>query len=146
MAGTSPAHCGKIVQRVLVDAGAIVALLNRRDRWHARSAAFFDGFAGVAFTTWSVLAETWHLLPEHRRAAMLKWLEDGGTRVMHVPETELRSLRTLIARYGDRPMDLADATLIWLAEQESVFDIVTVDTGFDIYRTLSGARFANHLS
>lgn len=44
------------------------------------------------------------MLPEHRRAAMLQWLEGGGTRVVHVPETELRSLRTLIVRYGDRPM------------------------------------------
>ena len=134
------------MQRVLVDAGPIVALLNRRDRWHARSVAFFDGFAGVAVTTWTVLAETWHLLPEHTRSHLLRWLEDGGARVMHVPEAELRTLRKLIARYRDRPMDLADATLVWLAEQERVFDIVTVDLGFDIYRTASGARFTNHLA
>lgn len=134
------------MQRVLVDTGPIIALLNRRDRWHQRSVAFFDGFSGIALTTWTVLAECWHLLPEHRRDSLLRWLEDGGVRIAHVPETELRRLHALIARYRDRPMDLADATLVWLAERERVLDIVTVDRGFDVYRTTSGARFANHLA
>jgi predicted nucleic acid-binding protein len=133
------------VQRILVDAGPIVALLNRRDHWHARSAAFFDGFSGVALTTWTVLAEAWHLLPGHKRAPLLRWLEDGGVRIEHVPETELPRVRKLVTRYRDRPMDLADATLVWLAEREDLLDIVTVDRGFAAYRTASGARFTNHL-
>lgn len=133
------------MQRVLVDAGPIVALLNRRDRWHEHSVAFFDGFSGIAMTTWAVLAESWHLLPDHKRDLLLRWLEEGGVRIAHVPQTELRRLHALIGRYRDRPMDLADATLVWLAECEKVLDIVTVDRGFDTYRTAAGARFTNHL-
>jgi predicted nucleic acid-binding protein len=49
-------------------------------------------------------------------------------------------------RYRDRPMALADATLVWLAgRHERLTDIVTSDGGFEIYRTAAGARLVNHL-
>jgi hypothetical protein len=134
------------VQRVIVDTGPIVALHNRRERWHARVLRFFDEFAGVAFTTWPVITESWHLLPAHRRDRLLSWLELGGVRISHVPEEELAGVRALIGRYRDRPMALADATLVWLAERERLTDIITLDSGFESYRTTSGARFTNHLA
>lgn len=134
------------VQRVLVDTGPLVALLNKRDRWHGRSAQFFDAFSGIALTTWAVVTETSHLLPAHRRDTLLGWLEAGGIRIAHVPEVELRALRVLITRFRDTPMDLADATLVWLAEREHLLDIITVDRGFDAYRTAAGGRFTNHLA
>lgn len=133
------------MQRVIVDTGPIVALHNRRDKWHQRALAFFDGFSGVAYTTWAVVTEAWHLLPAHRRRGLLLWLEAGGVRIMHVPENRLRDINALIERYADTPMDVADATLIWLAERERLTDIASIEGGFDIYRTASGARFANHL-
>lgn len=133
------------MQRGVVDTGPIVALQNRRDRWHAGSLAFFDGFSGVAHTTWAVITEAWHLLPDHRRGSLLPWLQAGGVRVAHVPENRLREIDTLLKRYVDRPMDVADATLIWLAEQERLADIVSIEGGFESYRTASGERFVNHL-
>lgn len=133
------------MQRVIVDTGPIVALQNRRERWHARAMRFFDGFTGVAFTTWAVVTESWHLLPAHRRDRLLPWLELGGARIVHVPEEEIARVHLLMERYRDRPMALADATLVWLAERERLTDIVTLDGGFEIYRTAAGARFVNHL-
>lgn len=133
------------MNRVIVDTGPIVALHNRRDRWHARAMRFFNEFAGVAFTTWAVLTESWHLLPAHRRDRLLPWLERGGVRIAHPAEEDLSRLSVLMERYRDRPMALADATLIWLAERERLTDIVTIDSGFETYRTASGARFRNHL-
>lgn len=134
------------MQRVIVDTGPIVALHNRRERWHARVLRFFDEFAGVAYTTWPVITESWHLLPAHRRDRLLSWLELGGVRISHVPEEDLAGVRALIGRYRDRPMALADATLVWLAERERLTDIITLDSGFESYRTTSGKRFTNHLA
>lgn len=134
------------MQRVIVDTGPIVALLNRRDRAHGKAMAFFNDFSGVAFTTWAVLTESWHLLPAHHRDRLLTWLVQGGVRIAHVAEEDLKRVRQLIARYRDRPMALADATLVWLADRERLTDIVTLDSGFEIYRMASGARFTNHLA
>ena len=40
----------------------------------------------------------------------------------------------LMERYSDRPMDLADATLVALAEDRSLKRIFTLDNDFHIYR------------
>jgi predicted nucleic acid-binding protein len=50
-------------------------------------------------------------------------------------------VRELMLKYADRPMDLADASMIWAAEQTGVRRILTTDrTDFEIYRTKSGQR------
>jgi uncharacterized protein len=52
--------------------------------------------------------------------------------------TNKRAAR-LMERYSDRPMDLADATLVALAEERHLKRIFTLDADFHIYR-LSGRR------
>lgn len=51
-------------------------------------------------------------------------------------------LRELMLKYADRPMDLADASMIWAAEHFGLRQILTTDhTDFAIYRTKTGQRF-----
>ena len=38
-----------------------------------------------------------------------------------------QELEKLMTRYQDRPMDFADATLVYLAERESIEIVFTVD-------------------
>jgi predicted nucleic acid-binding protein len=45
------------VQSVLLDAGALVAILNRNDRHHADLIDLLEGFDGRLFTTWPVIGE-----------------------------------------------------------------------------------------
>jgi len=47
----------------------------------------------------------------------------------------------LMARYADRPMDLADATLVVLAEERGLSRIFTLDSDFRIYRINGRKRF-----
>ena len=55
---------------------------------------------------------------------------------------ELESAVELMRKYGDTPMDFADATLVLLAAQLEVVDIVTLDRrGFSTYRTPNGGKF-----
>ena len=50
----------------------------------------------------------------------------------------------MIRKYADRPMDLADASLVWLAEKTGVTDIITLDRAdFAIYRTSKRKAFKN---
>jgi predicted nucleic acid-binding protein len=56
------------------------------------------------------------------------------------PESNRRASQ-LMERYADRPMDLADATLVALAEERKITRIFTLDTDFHIYRTKGRKRF-----
>ena len=57
--------------RVLVDAGALIALLNRNDAYHERVSDFFADYFGHAYSTWPVLTEAAHLVPEHLSVSVL---------------------------------------------------------------------------
>lgn len=47
-----------------------------------------------------------------------------------------------MARYADRPMDFADATLVHVAEREGIGTILTVDhSDFETYRIGRRAKF-----
>ena len=47
-----------------------------------------------------------------------------------------------MAKYWDRPMDLADAALVRVAERERIETVFTVDrSDFEVYRLLGRKRF-----
>ena len=47
-----------------------------------------------------------------------------------------------MARYADRPMDFADATLVHVAEREGLRTILTIDhDDFETYRIGRNAKF-----
>ena len=50
----------------------------------------------------------------------------------------------MMRKYADRPMDLADASLVWLANQNGITDIITIDRAdFTVYRTTKRKAFRN---
>jgi len=53
----------------------------------------------------------------------------------------LPRISELLTKYADRPMDFADASLVWAAEQTGAREILTTDQDFDIYRTRTQHRF-----
>ncbi len=61
-------------------------------------------------------------------------LERGVIRIALEMEDHLADLRTLMRRYRDRPMSLADACLVRLAELHKDSVIFTLDADFRIYR------------
>lgn len=74
----------------------------------------------------------------------MRWVARGGTVVQEIPADQASVIAALMERYADRPMDLADASLVWLADAIGITDIVTIDrSGFDAYRTGAGKRFRN---
>jgi uncharacterized protein len=134
------------VPSALVDAGPIIAWLNRKDAYRARVKPFLDRWQGHLLTTWPVLTEACALVPVHLRLPLVKWVEHGGVRVFELPGSAAAELATLMTRYRDHPMDLADASLVWLAGEISLTDVITIDDAdFAAYRTRAGKPFRNLL-
>lgn len=127
------------MQSVLVDAGPLIALADRSDKHHRRVTTFIRRFKGRLLTTWPVLAETCHFLPERTQIELLRWADAGGLGVAELHDSALTALADWKEKYLDLPMDLADASLIWVAQQTGVLEILTIDVrDFSIYRLPNG--------
>lgn len=132
--------------RVLVDTGPLVAWLDAADAQHELVRAFFADFKGELISTWPVLTEVCHLLPQRSIAPFLRWVGAGGLTLVELPAATTMVLADRIDKYADLPMDLADASLIWLAEARGLLDIVTLDRrDFGVYRTERGTFLRNLL-
>lgn len=135
------------VRRALMDTGPLVAWLDAADRQHGLVRTFMAGYRDELLSTWPVLTEVCHLLPEALVSGFLRWVEaGGGMTIVEVPPAALPVLADRMDKYADLPMDLADASLIWVAETTGVLDVVTLDRrDFGIYRTARGKALRNLL-
>lgn len=119
-------------------------MLNQRDHHHQAARKFVDTFSGVILSTWPVVAEVCHFVAPRAAVRFMRWVAAGGLRLVDVPDEHKQHIANLIERYSDRPMDVADATLLWLAATSGVLDIITIDeAGFAAYRTLGGKALRN---
>lgn len=129
---------------LLVDSGPLVAWLNERDKHHALADAFFLTRTERLVTTWAVCTEVCHLSPRQSRTRFLRWIALGGATVWHIPDEQAAVLADLMDRYADLPMDMADASLVWLAGQVESYDIATLDRkDFAVYRGSRNRPFRN---
>ena len=130
---------------VLVDAGPLIALFDRDDKHHTRARKVLARTKATLFTTWPVVTETWHMLDFSADAQLdfLQWVYRGGAKLHLQNDVDLERIIALIRRYGDRPMDLADASLVLASEQLGMVQIISIDQDFDIYRSAGKKRFEN---
>ena len=133
------------MQVTLLDTGPLVALFNRRDHWHVVVREYFSRHASSLLTTWAVLAEVNALMPKSAWFNALEWIEHGGLSIAEQPESTIVRIAALSRKYHDLPMDLADASLVVLAEQTAIDEIVTIDSDFDVYRFGPNRPFKNLL-
>lgn len=129
---------------VLIDTGAILALLDRTDRWHRVCVDAFQQIRLPLLTSEAVLTELFHLMGDERYAVEAAWkfIRSGALTLGAIEHSELPLLHGLMSRYWDRPMDFADATLVHLARRESLSTIFTVDhADFETYRIDGRRRF-----
>lgn len=135
-----------------MDSGPLVALFNPRDKHHTRALAFFQsqGAQLRCYTTWEVISEVMYFLDYSAavQGDLLDWLHAGHQHgLVHIAALntgDLPGLSVLMRKYADRPMDLADASLVWLANNTGMTDIITIDRAdFAVYRTTKGKAFRN---
>jgi len=129
---------------LLIDTGAILAILDKNDRWHAQCLATFLQLRLPALTSEAVLTELFHLVKRSRTEMETVWkfLAPGAVALATIDQSELQQIHALMSRYRDRPMDFADATLVYLAERESLSVVFTTDQiDFETYRIAGKHRF-----
>jgi hypothetical protein len=64
----------------------------------------------------------------------LSWLEKGVLSLPFCLQDEIQSLNTLLKKYSDVPMSLADGCLVRLAENYPQSQVLTLDSDFRVYR------------
>lgn len=121
---------------VLVDTGPLVAIANKRDKFHPGCSKFLKNYRGRLLTTWAVLTEFAHMADSIGATLPLyHWIERGGLELMSLGREELVSAIDWIERYADRPMDLADASLVVVALKTGCAKVWTLDRAdFETYR------------
>jgi predicted nucleic acid-binding protein len=103
---------GAMAADALIDTGAMLALLDRTDRWHRVCVDAFERLRLPLVTSEAVLAELFHLVGDSRHEMEAAWrlVRSGAIVLAVIEDSELSQIQALISRYLDRPMDFADAT------------------------------------
>ncbi len=128
---------------VLVDASALVALLDADDGQHGRAVEALKGLRDPLATVWPALTEAMHLVADTRRGpeTLCDMVSDGALSLLPVDASEFPRLKALMQQYRDLPMDFADAALVRVAERERLTRILTFDKHFAVYRLPRRTRF-----
>jgi len=128
----------------LIDTGAILAIVDAEDEWHSACVESLNSLSAPLLTSEAVLTEAFHLVGTRAYNIERVWsfVRSGAVALLPISDSELPELRALMARYHDRPMDFADATLVHIASRESVSLILTIDhDDFETYRIAGNKRF-----
>jgi hypothetical protein len=133
---------------IAVDAGYLLALADPTDHHHSKATSLAPTAEEGWITTWPVLAEACYLLMRRKgvdaAAALLDDVTDGGLLVWALPGDATARMAALMRRYAKLPMDLADASLVLLAERLGHGRILTTDQrDFGAYRWKSRKPFRN---
>lgn len=89
------------MQNIPVDAGPIIAWLNRKDSHRARVKPFLDRWSGNLLTTWPVVTEACAVLPVHLRIPLMRWVERGGVQIFELPGNAAGQLGELMSKHQD---------------------------------------------
>ena len=121
---------------VLIDSGPIVAVLRRRDQYHAWARAHFESSDQSFATCEAVISESHFLLQgtPGGAEALYALLERGIISVSFSLTRQLAETVRLIRRYSDVPISLTDACLVRMAELEQSTVVFTTDADFRLYR------------
>jgi predicted nucleic acid-binding protein len=135
---------------VLIDTGYWCALANSKDKYHQQAISVGKSLIEDPITTWPVITETGHLLQRELGATgasnFIKMLQECEIGIFSLEPTHLPMIERLMHKYADLPMDLADASLVILAEKLGHGRILSTDQrDFKTYRWKNHKPFQNLL-
>jgi uncharacterized protein len=122
---------------ILIDAGPLVALVDAGDQHHRRCASALRDVREPLATVWPALTEAMYLLADLAggQEALWEMFERGAVQLLPLGTNDIPRIRDLMCKYADRPMDLADASLLRVAEREGIRKFFTMDRrDFSVYR------------
>lgn len=133
------------MRAVLIDAGPLLALLDRSDPYHRTCSEVLKKIRDPLVTVWPAVTEAMYLLGFSRTAQKALWemIETETPALLRLDQEDLPRMKELMGKYRSLPMDLADAALVRVAERENIRRIFTLDRrDFEIYRLSRIGRFS----
>ncbi len=121
---------------LFVDTGPLVAVVDRRDRHHDWVRDLLDTVQPPLLTCEPVLTEACFLLKRvgGGQDAILGLVGKQLVACRFRLETELASIRSLMRKFANVPMSLADACLVRMTELSPDPVVLTFDSDFNVYR------------
>ena len=132
---------------VLVDSGPLIALFDKDDKFHTKVLNYLKDNDVKLLTSLAVITEVSHILDFNLKVQIdfLKWVELGGVVLYDIKREDLKDIVKLMQKYTNVPMDFADATLIYISFQKNIRQILSIDSDFDIYRSIKNGFLENVL-
>ncbi len=135
---------------VLSDTGFWYAFFNPKDRFHQQTISVTSALNEELITTWPVITETCYLLGKalgvQSQLRFIMALNADYIEVYDIGLQHLGRIQQLMQKYADLPMDLADASLVILAEELGHGRILSTDArDFETYRWKNHKPFHNLL-
>ncbi len=120
----------------IVDTGPLVAALDRAERHHRWVTERIGEIEAPMLVCEPVLTETMFLLRHLPKAqdAVFGLLANGALQIAFRVAEHVSELHALLGRYRDRPMSLADACIVRMAELNERHVVFTLDGDFTVYR------------
>ena len=121
----------------ILDAGPWVALIDRSESKHDICVQWLKNYSGKLYSTEAVLTEVLYLLNFSVKAqtAAIDFVLKSVVKIIPSSFESLKKAKNLIKKYSDLPMDYADATIVCLAMDIGIHNIITFDQkDFNIYR------------
>jgi predicted nucleic acid-binding protein len=135
---------------IITDTGFWLALANPKDKYHLLATNYLDKIDEPLITTCPVVTETCYLLlcriGNHAQCTFMQNYAKGVFEVFQINSHHAAYIETLMQKYANLPMDLADGSLIVLAEHLGHGKILSTDQrDFNTYRWKQRQPFENLL-
>ncbi len=123
----------------LCDTGILVNLAGFNTKMAEVAAKAVSTAKRPLITTWPCIAESMHLLGKrgggwNKQYQLARLIQSPLILIYDIEPADFSRLFELMAKYQDKPMDLADASLVLVAEKTGNQQILTIDSDFFIYR------------
>lgn len=135
---------------IIADTGFWVALIDEKDSYHQMAKQALKKHNEPLITTWPVMTETCYLLMRNKgpsvASSFMENYSQGLFSVFDLQPSHGAQISRLMQQYASLPMDLADASLVILAEHLGHGRILSVDQrDFNAYRWKNTQPFQNLL-
>ena len=122
----------------LTDAGPLIAIIDADEPDHDRCVQALDEATLPLVTTWPAFTEAMYLLARaggiQAQRALWRLVQSDRLVIADLSASAVERSSRLMEKYADLPMDLADATLVAMAEEEGHRTVFTLDSDFSVYR------------
>ena len=121
----------------ILDTGPWVALIDRSESRHIECVEWLKNFSGRLYSTEAILTEVLYILNFSTKAqcAAIDFVLEAVVEIVPPSIESLKKAKNLMKKYTDLPMDYADASIVCLAAETAIQNIVTFDKkDFTIYK------------